>query len=113
MNFLDLINSIDKNRLVATSSQKLQTSNILIDQSNQNISQENIRTIMTRLGRDSKMIFLGDERQQDSKGHNGLTFLMDHFMDIDEIGCVQFNKSDVVRNPLIAKIERVFDSLQT
>jgi phosphate starvation-inducible PhoH-like protein len=89
----------------------LDRSIIIIDEA-QNISQENIRTIMTRLGRDSKMIFLGDERQQDSKGHNGLTFLMDHFQDIDEIGCVQFNKSDVVRNPLIAKIERVFDSLQ-
>jgi len=89
----------------------LDRSIIIVDEA-QNISQENMRTIMTRLGRDSKMIFLGDERQQDSKGGNGLTFLMDHFQDIDEIGCVQFNKSDVVRNPLIAKIERVFDSLQ-
>jgi len=89
----------------------LDRSIIIIDEA-QNISQENIRTIMTRLGKDSKMIFLGDERQQDSKGGNGLTFLMDHFQGIDEIGCVQFNKSDVVRNPLIAKIERVFDSLQ-
>jgi len=89
----------------------LDKSIIIVDEA-QNISQENMRTIMTRLGRDSKMIFLGDERQQDSKGHNGLTFLMDHFSDIEEIGCVQFNKSDVIRNPLIAKIERVFDSLQ-
>ena len=89
----------------------LDRSIIIIDEA-QNISRENIRTIMTRLGRDSKMIFLGDERQQDSKGGNGLTFLMDHFQDIDEIGCVQFTKSDVVRNPLVAKIERVFDSLQ-
>ena len=89
----------------------LDRSIIIVDEA-QNISQENMRTIMTRLGRDSKMIFLGDERQQDSKGGNGLTFLMEHFQDIDEIGCVQFNKSDVVRNPLIAKIERVFDSLQ-
>tara|TARA_R110002110_G_scaffold321297_6_gene533885 strand:- start:948 stop:1694 length:747 start_codon:yes stop_codon:yes gene_type:complete len=89
----------------------LDKSVVIVDEA-QNISQENMRTIMTRLGRDSKMIFLGDERQQDSKGHNGLTFLMDHFSDIDEIGCVQFNKSDVIRNPLIAKIERVFDSLQ-
>ena len=90
----------------------LDRSIIIIDEA-QNISRENIRTIMTRLGRNSKMVFLGDERQQDSKGGNGLTFLMDHFADIEEIGCVQFNKSDVVRNPLIAKIERVFDSLQT
>ena len=89
----------------------LDRSIIIIDEA-QNISQENIRTIMTRLGKDSKMIFLGDERQQDSKGGNGLTFLMDHFAHIEEIGCVQFNKSDVVRNPLVAKIERVFDSLQ-
>ena len=89
----------------------LDRSIIIVDEA-QNISQENMRTIMTRLGKDSKMIFLGDERQQDSKGGTGLTFLMDHFQDIDEIGCVQFNKSDVVRNPLIAKIERVFDSLQ-
>ena len=89
----------------------LDRSIIIIDEA-QNISQENIRTIMTRLGKDSKMIFLGDERQQDSKGGNGLTFLMDHFAHIEEIGCVQFNKSDVVRNPLVAKIEKVFDSLQ-
>ena len=89
----------------------LDRSIIIIDEA-QNISRGNIRTIMTRLGKDSKMIFLGDERQQDSKGGNGLTFLMDHFYDIEEIGCVQFNKSDVVRNPLVAKIERVFDSLQ-
>ena len=89
----------------------LDRSIIIIDEA-QNISQENIRTIMTRLGKDSKMIFLGDERQKDSKGGNGLTFLMDHFANIEEIGCIQFTKADVVRNPLIAKIERVFDSLQ-
>mgnify|MGYP003138322620 FL=1 len=89
----------------------LDRSIIIIDEA-QNISRENIRTIMTRLGKDSKMVFLGDERQQDSRGGNGLTFLMDHFQDMWEVGCVQFNKDDVVRNPLIAKIERIFDSLQ-
>ena len=88
----------------------LDRSIIIVDEA-QNISRENIRTIMTRLGKDSKMVFLGDERQQDSKGGNGLTFLMDHFTDIEEIGCIQFTKADVVRNPLVAKIERVFDSL--
>ena len=89
----------------------LDRSIIIVDEA-QNISQENMRTIMTRLGRDSKMIFLGDERQKDSKGGNGLTFLMDHFSHIEEVACIQFTKADVVRNPLIAKIERVFDSLQ-
>ena len=50
----------------------LDRSIIIIDEA-QNISQENMRTILTRLGKDSKMVFLGDERQQDSKGGNGLT----------------------------------------
>lgn len=89
----------------------LDRSIIIVDEA-QNISTENIRTIMTRLGKDSKMIFLGDERQQDSKGGNGLRFVMDHFTDLDEVGLVKFNKDDVVRNPLITKIERIFDSLQ-
>tara|TARA_R110000851_G_scaffold48370_4_gene116997 strand:- start:4534 stop:5271 length:738 start_codon:yes stop_codon:yes gene_type:complete len=90
----------------------LDKSIIIVDEA-QNISVENIRTIMTRLGKDSKMIFLGDERQKDSKGENGLRFVMDHFVDLDEVGLVQFNKDDVVRNPLITKIERIFDSLQS
>ena len=85
---------------------------IIVDES-QNISAENIRTIMTRLGSDSKMIFLGDEKQQDSKGVNGLKFLMENFKNIEEIGCVQLTSDDVVRNPLITKIEKVFDSLQS
>ena len=73
---------------------------------------ETIIQAALREGSEELTGFLGDERQQDSKGGNGLTFLMEHFAHIEEIGCVQFDKSDVVRNPLIAKIERVFDSLQ-
>lgn len=88
----------------------LDKSIIIVDEA-QNISIENMRTIMTRLGEDSKMIFLGDERQKDSKGENGLRFIIDHFTELEGINLVQFNKNDVVRNPLIAKIERVFDSL--
>ena len=90
----------------------LDKSIIIVDEA-QNISVENIRTIMTRLGKDSKMIFLGDERQKDSKSGNGLRFVMDHFTELDEIGLVRFTKDDVVRNPLITKIERIFDSLQS
>ena len=80
----------------------LDRSIIIIDEA-QNISQENMRTILTRLGKDSKMVFLGDERQQDSKGGNGLTFLMEHFAHIEEIGCVQFSKSDVCKKSVDSK----------
>ena len=40
MNFLNFIKTIDKNKLFNESEHKIKTSNILIDQSNQNISKE-------------------------------------------------------------------------
>jgi len=76
----------------------------------QNISIDNIRTIMTRLGENSKMIFLGDENQIDMKKKNesSLNFIINKFKDFDEVGTVVLGEDDVVRNPLIKKIEQIF-----
>ena len=43
MNFLEFLKSINKDRLFDSSNHKIETSNILIDQSNQNISEESYR----------------------------------------------------------------------
>jgi phosphate starvation-inducible PhoH-like protein len=82
----------------------------IIDEA-QNISIDNIRTIMTRLGENSKMIFLGDENQIDMKKKNesSLNFIIDKFKDFDEVGTVVLGEDDVVRNPLIKKIEKIFN----
>lgn len=81
----------------------------IIDEA-QNISIDNIRTIMTRLGENSKMIFLGDENQIDMKKKNesSLNFIINKFKDFDEVGTVVLGEDDVVRNPLIKKIEQIF-----
>lgn len=81
----------------------------IIDEA-QNISIDNIRTIMTRLGENSKMIFLGDENQIDmkKKGESSLNFIINKFKDFDEVGTVVLGEDDVVRNPLIKKIEQIF-----
>ena len=81
----------------------------IIDEA-QNISIDNIRTIMTRLGEDSKMIFLGDENQIDmkKKSESSLNFIINKFSDFDEVGTVVLGEEDVVRNPLIKKIEQIF-----
>jgi phosphate starvation-inducible PhoH-like protein len=86
---------------------------IIVDEA-QNISLDNIRTILTRIGENSKLIFIGDSRQNDQKNKNdsGLSFLVDHFKHIQEIGICEFDKNDVVRNPLIIKIEETFDDLE-
>lgn len=81
----------------------------IIDEA-QNISIDNIRTIMTRLGEDSKMIFLGDENQIDikKKSESSLNFIINKFKDFDEVGTIVLGEDDVVRNPLIKKIEQIF-----
>lgn len=81
----------------------------IIDEA-QNISIDNIRTIMTRLGENSKMIFLGDENQIDmkKKGESSLNFIINKFENFNEVGTIRLGEDDIVRNPLIKKIEQIF-----
>lgn len=85
---------------------------VIIDEV-QNISIDNIRTILTRLGENSKMVFLGDIKQIDSKNKNNsaLKFLVEHFNNVGRINIVEFNKNDIVRHPLIKTIEDIFDKV--
>jgi phosphate starvation-inducible PhoH-like protein len=86
---------------------------IIIDEA-QNISIQNLKTIMTRLGENSRMIFLGDMKQKDikNKKDSALEFLFDEFNDIKKIGVVSLTVDDIVRNPLIKEIEKVFDKVE-
>jgi len=83
---------------------------VIIDEV-QNISIDNIRTILTRLGENSKMIFLGDVKQIDSKNKydSALEFLMKRFKNIEKIGAIEFTKDDIIRHPLVKVIENIFD----
>jgi len=86
---------------------------VIIDEA-QNITIDNIRTILTRLGEKSKMVFLGDVKQIDSKNKydSALKFLVERFNNIPKIGVVEFFKSDIVRHPMIKIIEEVFDKFE-
>jgi len=86
---------------------------VIIDEA-QNISIDNIRTILTRLGENSKMVFLGDTKQIDVKNKydSALGFLIENFKTINNIGIVEFTKEDIIRHKLIKVIEDVFDKLE-
>jgi phosphate starvation-inducible PhoH-like protein len=87
---------------------------IVVDEA-QNISRENMRTLMTRIGDNSKMIILGDVKQKDIKNKNNssLETILDRFRDHDGFGCVELrDPSDVVRNPIIKIIESTFDDIE-
>jgi len=87
---------------------------VLIDEC-QNITKDNMHTIMTRLGSNCKMIFLGDTAQVDlkNKRNSSLRTIMKKFENVEEFGCVTFSDEDIVRNPLIKKIEEVFKEIAT
>ena len=87
---------------------------IIVDEA-QNISLDNMRTLMTRIGDNSKMIILGDVKQKDlrNKKDSSLEVIINKFNHIDNFGCVELrDPEDVVRNPIIKIIEETFDLLE-
>lgn len=82
---------------------------IVIDEV-QNISVGNIRTILTRLGENSKMVLLGDVLQTDNKlkKKNALEYMLKYFKG-NSFGVIEFTEDDIVRHPLIKEIEKIFN----
>lgn len=77
----------------------------------QNISVDNMKTLMTRIGSNCKLIILGDMNQVDlkSKKDSSLHKLVEMFTDVEKIGVVVMSADDDnVRNPLIKIIEEKF-----
>jgi phosphate starvation-inducible PhoH-like protein len=83
---------------------------IIVDEA-QNITMKNMRSSMTRIGDNSKLIIMGDTKQIDlnKKDSSSLARIVKMFDGVDDIGVVEFGRSDIVRNPLIIKIEEIFD----
>lgn len=83
---------------------------IIVVEESQNFPMSAFKTILTRLGDNCKMIFLGDIEQVDNKElkkkgtKSGLEHAMEKLKNIPEIGMVEFSKDEIVRNPLISKI---------
>lgn len=75
---------------------------VIIDES-QNIDNHTFKTMMTRIGQDSKYIFLGDVEQVDRrrKSESCLQKVIDIFQNDPLIGTIEFKDEDCVRNPII------------
>lgn len=91
----------------------LDDSIIIVDEAQQ-ISKDNLRTLITRIGHNSKMIFLGDIKQKsvNKREKSALEILIEHFTSIDEVGIVQLGKEDIIRHPIIKKLEEIFDKIE-
>lgn len=86
---------------------------IVIVEEAQNMTKRSMKTLLTRIGENSKYIISGDLQQQDLKlkggDKNGLLFSIERLGNIPEIGIFEFSDADIVRNPVISKILKEFN----
>ena len=82
---------------------------IILDEA-QNATSNQIKMFLTRLGENSKIIITGDETQIDlyKKDYSGLRKTRKKLSNNDEISVMEFQNSDIVRNPIVSKILEVF-----
>lgn len=72
----------------------------------QNASYEQLKMLLTRIGQNSKMVLTGDVSQSDLARHlqGGFYEMMSNLSGVEGIGISTLTDSDIIRNPIIAKI---------
>ncbi len=80
---------------------------LLVDEA-QNLDQKELVTVLTRMGKFSKLIVAGDPMQSDINGRSGFMPLFRLFNDDESrargIHCFEFTKEDIVRSETVAYI---------
>jgi phosphate starvation-inducible PhoH-like protein len=85
---------------------------IFILEEAQNMSPNQMKTLLTRIGENTKFIISGDLEQSDkfkSGKQSGLYDALNRLKSIDEIGFFEFSSDDIVRNPIISKILKLYN----
>ena len=73
----------------------------------QNCSIIEVKTLLTRIGYNCKMILNGDLQQIDrfrNKQDSGLYDVINRLQGLNDIGIFEFDENDIVRNPLITEL---------
>jgi phosphate starvation-inducible PhoH-like protein len=86
---------------------------ILIFEEAQNSTPNQMKLLLTRIGFNSKFFISGDLEQTDrykDKRQSGLWDAIEKFKEIDDVGVFEFDNKDIVRNPLISKILKKYES---
>lgn len=84
---------------------------IVVDEA-QNFLPSHIKTCLTRVGSDSRIVLIGDTKQTDMevfRRENGLLDAVYRLRNLSDVGIVEFQKEDVVRNSVIAHILDRYD----
>jgi phosphate starvation-inducible PhoH-like protein len=86
---------------------------IILDEG-QNTTIPQMKMFLTRMGQNSKIVVTGDVTQTDlpERTRSGLIDAMHRLRNIDRIGLVHLDESDIVRHPLVQKIVKAYDEPQ-
>ena len=76
---------------------------VLYDEA-QNSTATAMKSFLTRIGANTKMIIMGDINQADRKGISGLADAISRLETLDETGHLEFTDDDIVRHTIIGKI---------
>ena len=80
---------------------------VILDEA-QNTNVHEMKTFISRMGEDCKLIIMGDVDQSDLRlpfnDKNGLKDAIDRFQDMENVGYVEFTDDDIVRDPFLIEI---------
>lgn len=86
---------------------------VIIDEG-ENFSKGEMLLLLTRIGENARYFILGSEQQCDRKdikldGKSGMMYALEKLSELEEVGSIEFTDDDVVRNPIISKILKLWD----
>lgn len=81
---------------------------VILDEA-QNCEYEQLHMFITRLGTNSKFIINSDIHQTDLKEKSDLAEIIKRLYGMNEIGFLEFNENDILRNPLLKEIGKRLD----
>lgn len=80
---------------------------MLLDEA-QNAEPYQMKLFMSRIGKKSKMVILGDDNQSDIR-NNGLRFVTSKVTGVHGLNFCQMDRSDILRNGIIGEILKKFE----
>lgn len=91
----------------------LNDSFIILDEA-QNTTYSQMKMFLTRMGFNSKVVITGDITQIDIENpkDSGLVKAIKILKNIDDIGIVELDKVDIVRNPIVQKIVEAYENFE-
>jgi phosphate starvation-inducible PhoH-like protein len=81
---------------------------ILVDEA-QNLTMDELKALSTRLGENSKLIFMGDPAQSDHKNGQDLNRFANLLIKNNiEVPVIKFNSNEIVRSDIVADLVKMF-----